>query len=205
MRKTHFICLAITLVMLMQLSSGCAIKGPYRCSLGMFHGRVYDVETGEPIEGAVVHVTYTKYGSSPAGAIGVNVAVRETLTDAKGEYLIPEDTEMHECYSGKSQGSLQIFKPGYGYIGKAKLSCPEEEKEIVYSSHGERICVTKEGKYLIWGLLKLKTKEERGDNLLSVRKAFDIPSEEQMLLLRAINEERISIGLSPLSRFSEGD
>ncbi|MDW7773304.1 MAG: hypothetical protein SCH71_10480 [Desulfobulbaceae bacterium] len=198
MRETHFICLTITLVLLTLFANGCVTKGPFRCNLGMFHGRVYDVETGEPIEGAVVHVTYAKYVSTFAGAKGINIAVRETLTDENGEYLILEDTEMHECYSGKTKGRLQIFKPGYGYIGKVKtkLSCPDEEKEIVNSSHGERICLMKEGRYLIWGLPKLKTREERMSNISSVHPTSGLPFNDQLLLLKAINKERKDLGLS---------
>lgn len=196
--KTHTLFIACVAILLVIMVNGCASKGPYRCYLGMFHGRIYDVDTGEPIEGAVVHVTYTKYGSTSAGAIGVNVAVRETLTDTNGEYLIPEDTMMHECYSGKLQGDIQIFKPGYGYIGKAKLSCPDQEKEIVYSSHGKAICITRQGKYLIWGLPKLKTREERMDNISSVRPSISLPMNDQLLLINAINQERRILGLPKL-------
>lgn len=203
--KTHTLFIAFAAIMLVMVVNGCASKGPHRCYLGMFHGRIYDVDTDEPIEGAVVHVTYTKYGSTSAGAIGVNVAVRETLTNAKGEYLIPEDTMMHECYSGKLQGDIQIFKPGYGYIGKAKLSCPDQEKEVVYSSHGEAICITREGKYLIWGLPKLKTRKERLDNLRSISLAIDIPHDQQMKLLKSKSEERVSLGLPPLSETIKGN
>jgi hypothetical protein len=52
---------------------------------------------------------------------------------------------------------------------------------------------------LIWGLPKLKNKEERRDNLASINLAFDVPDSEQKLLLKAIDTERVSLGLQPLS------
>lgn len=190
----HFGLVIITVILIVILG-GCALKGPYRCYLGSYSGRILDMESGEPIEGVVVHVTYSKYGDSAAGAIGTQVAVRETLTDADGKYLIPKDTVMHKCFSGKLEGRLQIFKPGYGYIGKARLSCPEEEREVVFRT-GEPECVTLPGKYLIWELPKLKAKEERGDTLSRISPASRIPYENQSLLIKALNKERKKLGYS---------
>jgi len=204
-RYKHCICLAIVLAIFMPIINGCASKGPHICYLGKFHGRIYDVDTGEPIEGAVVHVTYYKHGSSVAGTIGKQVAVRETLTDADGEYLIPEDRVTHECFSGQLQGDMQIFKPGYGVIGnrRLKLTCPENEREKVFK-HDEPSCLTIAGKYLIWGLPRLKTKEERDNNLNYIRPAFDISFSEQAKLRKAISEERVSLGYPPLSNVEPG-
>ena len=195
--KTSTLLLAFTAIILMQGVNGCALKGPFRCYLGMFHGRIVDVDTGEPIEGAVIHVTYRAYGASAAGAIGTEVAVRETLSNADGEYVIPAETIEHECFRGQLSGDIQFFKPGYGVIGhkRLQLSCPDREKEKVFSHYEEPVCVTVSGKYLIWGLPKLKTKEERIDNLRSVHRARRIPVDNQKLLIQSIKQEEKFLGL----------
>ena len=177
--------------------AGCALKGPYRCYLGSYPGRVVDRDTGKPLEGVVIHVTYSAIGSSAAGAISVPVAVRETLSNANGEYLIPADTVLHECFSGELQGHLQIFKPGYGRYGHhdSKISCPKGEEERV-SWAKEPVCLQIAGKYLIVELPQLKSKEERWINEGGVSPRTRVPYSQQILLIKALNEERKYLGLS---------
>ena len=197
---------AVAMILLMLIVSNCALKGPYRCYLGSYPGRIVDIDTGDPIEGAVVHVTYTTYGASAAGAIGSQVTVRETLTDANGEYLIPEDIEMHECFSGKLHGQLQIFKPGYARPShsRARKLCPEEGPEEVPWADEPR-CLTEPGRYLTWELPRLKTKEERERNLNRVHPAVGIPNSEQSKLRKAISEERVFLGFPPLTGVELGE
>jgi hypothetical protein len=197
-RKRECAVTIITVFLLMLAVNGCAFKGPYRCYLGNYSGRILDVDTGEPIEEAVFHVTYSMYGASAAGEIGTQIAVRETLTNANGEYHIPKETVSHECFSGKSEGIITIFKPGYGVLShnRALLSCPDEEKEKIFSYDKEPRCVTVDGKYLIWELPKLETREEREDNLGRASPAMGISFDNQRLLIQAISQERRYLGYS---------
>ena len=54
---------------------------------GPYQGMVFDGETGEPIEGAVVLVSfYTELHASPGGPVSRFVDAVEVLTDSKGRH-----------------------------------------------------------------------------------------------------------------------
>lgn len=194
--KANYFCQASIALLLMLLLSSCAsLTGPRKCYLGSFSGRMLDMETGKPIEGAVAHVTYVNLGASGAGAIASPVAVREAVTDADGEFFIQADTVLHKCFSGKMEGRFQLLKPGYGYRGEARKTCPDEKLEKTPWPDG---CYPTEGRYVIWELPKLKTAKERRNNLHSIHRASGTLFFEQPELLKAINKERFFLGLPPL-------
>lgn len=178
-----------SLIIIMLLLCGCGSSNRHK--LGMFHGKVIDVETGQPIEEAVVHVTYQVHTSGWMGHGGItyDMAVRETLTDPNGEYLIPEEIAIIDTpFTVDFEGRLQIFMPGYGYADK---SCSKKvQKKVSWSD--KPICLNKEGNYITWKLSKLKTKEERRDNRTPYRAS--VPIEQQILLMQAINERRYYLG-----------
>lgn len=188
--KTRLISIAITTAIFMLVCNGFALQGPDRCSLGSYKGRIVSRDSGKPIEGVVVHATYgaCSVKATPGAAaakLATNVAVRETLTDANGEFTIPADYVSHECPSGWLSGQLQIFKPGYGTIGdlETRRFCTDNNKK-------EYFCDIEFDKYTIYELPKHETTPWREATLRRISLAQNVPSDQQKLLPNALEEER---------------
>lgn len=88
-----------------------------------FKGIIIDIETKEPIEGAVVVVIYYKslMISGPAGGHRSMLDIRETLTDKNGEFYIPSYTAIIQPLSEEDKANFIIYKPGYANIGEINL------------------------------------------------------------------------------------
>lgn len=175
-----------------------------------FKGKVIDSETKEPIEGAVVVVTYSKKVIRIAPeSMSEIVDVRETLTDKEGSFHIPSYTTIIDPFAWESFVSFIIFKPGYGSYPNYHVSPPSPgvNPEVFFSTAetgtegeiiwvGEKIKVT----FGIVELPKLKTREER-------EKAFSIPNLPLEFtcykiknLIRLLNEEYKNLGYSHRER-----
>jgi hypothetical protein len=155
--------------------------------LASFDGRVIDVDTKEPIEGAVVLAIYHKTVHTIAGSNTYVVDGQETLTDANGEFKISSKTVQSEKISGKPRGSLVIFKPGYGVFPRHKQS----------NALGENKSWPPPKKYIVYEIPKLKTESERRWDRPGAFSFKEIPYEKQKLFINAINEERKRFGLDP--------
>jgi len=82
-----------------------------------FNGKILDIETNQPIEGAVVVVEYKKETMGLGGGnISWVIDVRETLTDKKGNFHFPSYTTLIQPFSWQIQPIFIIFKPGYASI-----------------------------------------------------------------------------------------
>jgi hypothetical protein len=90
-----------------------------------FKGKVIDAETKEPIEGAVVVVTYSKTTHLPPEAYSSVINVRETLTDKNGEFYIPSYMTIVQPLSSEEWARFIIFKPGYGSFPDWRISPPK--------------------------------------------------------------------------------
>src|SRR3989338_394599 len=91
-----------------------------------FKGKVIDSETKEPIEGAVVVVTYSKTVFRFMPETGdVIIEVKETLTDKDGNFSIPSYTTMIDPLAWESHADFIIFKPGYGSFPDWRVSPPQ--------------------------------------------------------------------------------
>ena len=154
--------------------------------LDSFSGRVIDADTKEPISGAVVLAVYYKSLASVAGSSSLTVDGQEILSDENGEFTISEKRRWFALYRGYTEGNLTIFKPGYGAFPTHKSS-----KAI-----GENKSWPPPEKYVVYELPKLKTWEERRSNLPT---RPEIPYKKMRAFLRLINEERIDLGLNPLT------
>ena len=87
-----------------------------------FKGKVVDAETNEPIEGAVVVVSYTKTTMGlGAGANTTDIDHRETKTDKEGNFVIPSYTTFIQPFSWESRADFIIYKPGYANIDNLGL------------------------------------------------------------------------------------
>jgi hypothetical protein len=155
--------------------------------LRSFEGKVVDVESKEPIEGAVVLAVYYKSTISVAGSGSYAVNAQEMLTDANGEFKIPARTVKLKDASGKLQCNLIIFKPGYGVFPDHELSNAVEESKTW----------PRPEKHIVYQIPKLKTKEERENNVIWMHKYM------KPLYIHAINEELKNLGLELITMSEE--
>lgn len=79
-----------------------------------YRGRVVDIDTGQPIEGAVVIAKYQKETlAPPVEPQSSTIHVKETLTDKDGRFVFPAYTTIIQPFSWSYDVSFLIFKPGY--------------------------------------------------------------------------------------------
>jgi hypothetical protein len=172
------------------LLTGCTISHTY----GPYSGKVIDLETGEPIEGAVVFVQFFTEGMlSPGGVVSSFADAVEVLTDSNGEFEIPaQKIKSFKMFSRWAvYESVIIFKPGYGAYPKH----PGIVRDLLEENH-----FLPTGKYVTIKLPQLRSREER-KKFLSHAGAYDptiIPYEKQKNILNLYNSERISLGLEPV-------
>lgn len=134
--------------------------------------QVVDAETGQPLEGAVVLVYWTRCWPSPGGWAGCTFYdAEETVTGPDGRYRIRSRfTYTIPLITQVRFAELVIFKPGYGPF-QWRLSGDTE----------------------VMALPPLKTREERLEKL--VTSPGFVPAEYQKRLLEAIRRERAYLGL----------
>ncbi len=162
-------------------ASICRIDGPYE-------GRVVDAETGKPIEGVVVHGTWSRVHATVAGASTEYYDSYEMLTDKNGEFKIPGKGLL--LFSNIEEITLSIFKAGYEQFPK----------------HSPWSGLKKYGPFnkVLWNgnkgtfRLKKKTIEERRNDTPTLPFA---PSNKKLrLLIKESNKEMMEIGF-PESTF----
>ena len=158
--------------------------GPYR-------GKVVDAESGKPIEGAAVYMVFTTKSPNPGGATWHYAGAAETLTDANGEFeLTYRAFVFHPFCLWEYLPLQQIFKPGYGIFPMHKSSSITPEPDPYFIPEKQFVTIR---------LPKLKTKEERIENLYWIRPGpSDVPYEKRKHFNKLENQERINLGFSPL-------
>jgi len=160
---------------------------PFRI-LNSFSGKVIDTKTKEPITGAAVLAVYHKETYSIAGSDTLEIDAQETLTDENGEFKIPLRLRWFRLFRGLSRGNLIVFKPGYGVFPDHKLS----------NAVGENKSWPPSGKYIVYELPRLETREERQKNT-HFDHLNEIPYQKRELLIKLLNEEYIYLGLPLIS------
>ncbi len=150
-----------------------------------FKGKVVDADTGEPIAGAAVLAVYHESrGISVAGSTSVPVDGRETTTDQRGEFEIPELTQWFGEKSGIPRGKLMIFKAGYGVLGHERARAEGVNKSW-----------PPPGRYIVYALPKLRTPEEMDRNPILLPL---LPEELWPEYKRQLNRDNQMRGLPPL-------
>jgi len=165
-----------------------------------FQGRVVDSETKQPIEGAVVVVTYSKniFRFMPESGT-VIMDVKETPTDKEGMFYFPSYTTVIDPLAWEEWARFIIFKPGYGSFPNYQVSPPKVginpedffSKEetgtkgvMVWRGIGTKFDVT----FGIVELPKLKTREEIEKRMLGFPAGFG--AKELPLLYKAYEDEK---------------
>jgi hypothetical protein len=150
---------------------------------GPYTGKVVDLETGAPIEGAAVLMEFRTESFYASGASADAV---ETLTDANGEFRISWYLAItfHPLSSWKPDGYVTIFKPGFGaYPG-------HDDSKPLFMPNG----TLPQNEYVTIMLPRLKTMEERKRNWLTTP---NIPERKMRNLLKLESEERVNLGFKP--------
>ena len=159
-----------------------------------FEGKVIDAETKQPISGAAVLAVYYAEYATVQGANTYEVDAQETLTDERGDFKIAELKEWFGEHPGTPvKANLIIFKPGYGAFPRHSGS----------KAVGENKSWPPPGKYVVYQLPNLTTREERAKNVLSVRIKYNLQFSKQKIIIKELNKEFSDLGM--LDRYVEKD
>ncbi len=186
-RVVLLIGLSINIFFIFGMSSGMSFFKAKEYYLSSFEGKVIDGATKQPIEGAVVLAVYYRSTTTIAGSNHYPFDAQETLTDKKGEFKIPSKTVQSEEVSGKPKAKIIIFKPGYGAFPEHRLT----------KAVGENKSWPPPEKHVVYELSELKTREERKENVVYIRRHTEIPYSRRNNYWEIINEERSNLGLPP--------
>jgi hypothetical protein len=160
------------------------VEGAEFMDFGPYQGKVVDIDTKEPVEGAVVFVSWRQshfFGGSTF------IDAQETLTDKNGEFHLPGIWAFNPWKRLVSDALMIIYKSGYqpiitGAWKKWKefdpLSGPPTRKYVLKVEDGKPVMI-----------LKKLTIEERKRASASDPSTTDIPGEKKKLLLQEINKD----------------
>ena len=157
-------------------------QGPFEGQKwGPFRGQLVDVETGQPIAGAVILVVWWKAVFSPVQTNREFHDARETLTGPDGHFEVPRYPPPFFTMQF-FRPDVIYFAPGYG-----------PDTEVVAPPDGEMFVDP-----TIIKLRRLKTREER----IRVQDSYppSIPARNMPRLLEALNRERADLGFKPIRR-----
>ncbi len=158
---------------------------------GPWKGRIIDIETKEPIEGAVVLAVWQRAYRTLAGDNTYFYKAKEVLTDKEGRYEIPSYRPINllPIISYIRDPEFTIFKPGY-----LSLSGRHLEENVIDNpaefKRNEKVYRLAPG---IIELPKLKTREERLRNIPGG--PTDVGADKLPIFYKSINEERKNLGL----------
>jgi len=173
--------LIILAMLLSIIFNGCAVVHHY----DGYQGKIIDVDTKEPLEGAAVLVEFNTQQYGPAGSVSHYVDAQETVTDKNGEFKIPSftATAFRPLQSFEPYGWFTIFKPGYGCFPSHKGIKPEKLRKRILPTNT----------YVTIELPKLSTREERIESTHCSPNS-EIPDEKCMQFTKLINQERNALG-----------
>ena len=86
-----------------------------------FIGKVVDIDTKEPIGGAVVVAIYRTHVLALGDSANLDIYAQEALTDKDGKFIIPSYTTLINPLSWSNPVRFIIFKPGYVCDGLFEL------------------------------------------------------------------------------------
>jgi len=169
----------------------------YAIAGGPWKGKIIDIETKEPLEGAVVLAVWERVYMTPAGASSYFYEAKETLTDKEGRFEIPSYTPINlvPIISYMRGPLFTIFKPGYGRLSmvldKYLTGATAEVYEMELSGKKYRLSTG------VIELPSLKTREERRKNLPGSSDPFIDHYDKKKNYMRLLNIERKELGLDP--------
>ena len=154
MKNMILINVCISLLLCLNLNSTLA-GGPWK-------GKVMDVETKEPLEGAVVLAVWERVYRTPYGPSSYFYEAKEVVTNKGGVFEVPSYTPINllPIISNMRGPLFTIFKPGYGSVNGMALGgyfTGKAQEEQDFNLDGKRY------RYApgVIELPRLKTMEER--------------------------------------------
>jgi|SRR5438046_3385354 len=150
---------------------------------GPFRGQVVDVETGQPIPGAVALAVWWKLVPNLVAGNREFYDAREAVTGADGTFEIPR-LSVQLWPLGVQPAGISLFAPGYRW-----------EATVVTPSDSQRFVAPTTVK-----MQRLKTDQERRWAILHLYHApGGVPHEKMPNLLRALNKQLSGSETSPYS------
>ena len=152
-----------------------------------YRGLILDSQTKGPLAGAVVVALWVRERVYPFQVNTEHYAVRETVTDSDGRFVM----EVRDIERGAPRRTRKpeflVFLPGYGAFPH-RFTSPQGFLVELFEGDGTTIEIP-----------RLSTREERRSNLsgASPYRFSDAPHKDLPKLMRAIDEERIAVGLRP--------
>jgi len=180
--KNRFLIRFVSVSFLAMLTSCAHTDGPYR-------GKVVELETEKPIEGAVVAA---KWMIEPYIRPEKVCDAKETITDKNGDFELPKGSCFCQPFAKINTPAVVVFKPGY--LGYPPLGATQEERKAQSPGNtGKEF--TKTNEYSVIKLGKPVAKEERDLTYLSNGFSDDETRNKVPVLLRLLNEERRNLEL----------
>ncbi len=173
--------------LVLSTSTACAHSdGPYR-------GKVVELETGKPIEGAVVAAEWT---IEPFVHTERICDAKETVTDKNGEFELPKGSCTSHPFAQMYGPYVVVFKPGY--LGYPPLGNNPGEKRVKMPDFtGNEF--QDEKQYYIIKLGRPTTREERKWTQSDAQGPLDDETYEKLpVLLKLVNEERRNLGFGEI-------
>lgn len=184
LKKKSLVLLLVTYLIFVALQAKAA---------GPWEGRIIDIETKEPLEGAVVLAVWLRAYRTPAGDNTYFYEAKEVLTDKEGRYEIPSYRPINllPIVSYIREPEFIVFKPGYLSID-IRLDENVTDKTVDLPEKGKTFRLAPG----IIELPRLKTREERTRSLNSVEgfPIDDAPSYKIKKLLELIDIENKNLG-----------
>jgi len=168
-------------------STACAKSdGPYR-------GKVVELETGEPIEGAVVAARWMIEPFVHSERI---CDAKETITDKNGEFELPKGSCRSHPLAQMYKPRVVVFKPGY--LAYPPLGASQEERKAQMPSFTGHEFQDKKQYYII-KLGRPTTREARKWTQSDAQDPLDDETYEKLpILLQLVNEERRNLGFGEI-------
>ncbi len=186
MKSKKQLIIGVAVVLLSLTSTACAHSdGPYK-------GKVVELETGKPIEGAVVAA---RWMIEPFVHSEKVCDTKETITDKNGEFILPKGSCTSHPLAQMYKPSVVVFKPAY--LGYPPLGNNPEEKRVKMPSFtGNEF--QDEKQYYVIKLGRPKTRDERELTLDEARSLLYITDDEKVfeklsILFRLVKEEEGNI------------
>lgn len=111
----------LILLMIFILNACAHWDGPYR-------GKIVELETGKPIEGAVVAADWV---IEPFVHTERICDAKETITNENGEFELPKGWCWSHPFASLGKPNVVVFKPGY--LGYPPLGYNQEQRKSYYA------------------------------------------------------------------------
>ena len=168
------------------------VEGAEFMDFGPYQGKVVDVDTKEPIEGAVVFVYWSQshfFGGSTF------IDAQETLTDKNGDFYLAGIWVFNPWKRLVSHALMVIYKSGYSPIETGGWKKWKEFDPVLDPPMKKYVLKVEDGKPVMI-LKKLTIKERRR---YSTPGTSGIPHNKKKMLIKEINKERKFFGLGEVT------